>query len=122
MDPLEQGAYAASRQTGTTVNVHVGFPNPAAERSGTPLSLDTLLVRHPSSTYFFRIRGHGWHRYGVFDGDLAVIDRAVMPRERDLVVWWQESGEFTLMPYARADHQTAWGTITSIIHSYNEQD
>jgi SOS-response transcriptional repressor LexA len=122
MDPLDQTAYAVGRQTGTTVNVHAGFPNPAAERSGVPLSLDKLLIRHPSSTYFFRIRGHSWHRYGVFDGDLAVIDRAIVPRERDLVVWWQQSGDFILAPYARADRQTVWGTITSIIHPYNEQD
>src|ERR1700748_1472363 len=99
---VAQDAYAASGCTGPSVNVHAGFPNPAAERSGTPLSLDKLLVRHPSSTYFFRVRGHGWHRYGVFDGDLAVIDRALTPRERELVVWWQESGEFMLSPFQRA--------------------
>jgi DNA polymerase V len=122
MDPLDQAAYSLGRQTGTTVNVHAGFPNPAAERSGAPLSLDKLLIRHPSSTYFFRIRGHSWHRYGVYDGDLALIDRAVTPRERDLVVWWQESGEFTLTAYARASRQTVWGTVTNIIHSYNEQE
>jgi len=81
MDELDHdeavGAYGASAHTGTTVSVHAGFPNPAAERSGAPLSLDKLLVRHPSSTYFFRIRGHTWHRYGVFDGDLAELDRAL---------------------------------------------
>lgn len=122
MDELDHdeavGAYDASKPTGTTVNVHAGFPNPAAERNGAPLSLDKLLVRHPSSTYFFRIRGHSWHRYGVFDGDLAVIDRALNPRERELVVWWQESGEFCLSPFARADQQNIWGTITAIIHPF----
>jgi DNA polymerase V len=119
VEPLtdeQSGAYGASSSTGTAVNVHAGFPNPAAERQGAPLSLDRLLVKHPSSTYFFRIRGHSWHRYGVFDGDLAVIDRALSPRERELVVWWQESGEFALSPYARAERQNIWGTITAIVH------
>jgi SOS-response transcriptional repressor LexA len=115
------GAYAVGRQTGTAVNVHAGFPNPAAERTGAPLSLDKLLVRHPNSTYFFRIRGHNWHPYGVFDGDLAVIDRIVVPRERELVVWWQESGELVVTPFARADRQNIWGTITAIIHSYAQE-
>ncbi|MEJ0073631.1 MAG: S24 family peptidase [Candidatus Saccharibacteria bacterium] len=85
MEPLDEdtaaGAYGASRHTGTSVQVHAGLPNPAAERTGAPLSLDKLLVRHPSSTYFFRIRGHTWHATAVFDGDLAVIDRALTPRE-----------------------------------------
>jgi hypothetical protein len=115
-------AYGASSHTGTSVSVHTGFPNPAAERNGAPLSLDTLLVRHPSSTYFFRIRGHSWYRYGVFDGDLAVIDRAITPKERELVVWWQESGEFMLSPFDRALRQNIWGTITAIVHPFGTED
>ena len=121
MEPLDESAYSAGRETGTSVNVHAGFPNPAAERSGAPLSLDKLLVRHPSSTYFFRIRGHNWHRYGVFDGDLAIIDRALTPRERELVIWWQDSGEFMLSPFARAERQNIWGTITAIIHPFDPE-
>lgn len=123
MDQLDigSGAYAEGKQTGTSVNVHAGFPNPAAERNGAPLSLDKLLIRHPSSTYFFRIRGHSWYRYGVFDGDLALIDRAMSPRESDLVVWWQDSGEFALSRFTRAEQQNIWGTITAIVHPFGEQ-
>jgi len=124
MDELnEEGgarAYSASRHTGTSVAVHAGFPNPAAERSGIPLSLDKLLVRHPGSTYFFRIRGHSWNRYGVFDGDIAIIDRALSPRERELVVWWQDGGEFALTAFERATRQNIWGTVTAIIHPFGE--
>ncbi len=121
MEPVTE-PYAASTETGTSVAVHAGFPNPAAERTGSPLSLDKLLVRHPSSTYFFRIRGHSWQRWGVFDGDIAVIDRALAPRERELVVWWQPSGEFALSPYERATRQSIWGTITAIIHPFGGAD
>jgi|GEM_PF-605145 len=112
------GAYDASKDTGTVVNVHAGFPNPAAERSGSPLSLDKLLIHHPSSTYFFRIRGHNWHDQGVYDGDLAIIDRAVTPRPGDLVVAWSESGEFVLSARAAEHRLNHWGTITAIIHPY----
>ncbi|HSX06082.1 MAG TPA: S24 family peptidase [Candidatus Saccharimonadales bacterium] len=117
------GAYAEGRQTGTTVSVHAGFPNPAAERSGAPLSLDKLLIRHPSSTFFFRIRGHNWFRYGVFDGDLAIIDRALVPRSRDLVVWWQESGDFMLSSFSRTTRRDQiWGTITAIVHPFGAEE
>lgn len=118
--PTSQSAhsYAASEYTGTSVSVHTGFPNPGAERQGAPLSLDKLLISHPSSTYFFRIRGHNWHGYGVFDGDLAVIDRAIQPHAHDLVVWWQPDGSFVVKPFSRSSQQPLWGTITSIIHTY----
>lgn len=109
----------ANTETGTSVAIHAGFPNPAAERTGSPLSLDKLLVRHPSSTYFFRIRGHSWHDQGVFDGDIAIIDRALSPHERQLVVWWQPSGEFALSRFDHATHQHIWGTITAIIHPFS---
>ncbi len=121
MEPLDFVAEETARLEGAAVSVHAGFPNPAAERTGNPLSLDKLLIRHPNSSYMFRIRGHSWHRYGVFDGDIALIDRALTPREdRDLVVWWQESGEFALSRFARADRQNTWGVVAAIIHPIRE--
>lgn len=116
MDPLGVGPYADSDETGTTIGVHAGFPNPAAERTGASLSLDKLLIRHPSSTYFFRIRGHSWQRYGVFDGDIAIIDRALSPSGRSLVVWWQASGEFALSRFNKSSQPTIWGTVTALVH------
>ena len=106
--------------TAPNISTHSGFPNPGAARTGMPLSLDKLLIRHPSSTYFFRIRGHQWHRYGVIDGDLAIIDRAITPNQRDLVVWWQESGEFSLSQLDRAQQPAIWGTVTAIIHDVRQ--
>ena len=102
------------------VGIHAGFPNPAADRdiSKMTLSLNQLLVQNPSSTFFFRLHGRGWEEQGVFDGDIAVIDRAVSPRPDDLVVIWQESG-FTVTRYKQAPlHTTNFGVITSIIHEY----
>jgi len=125
MEPLAEpyGTDAeGNTETGTSVTIHAGFPNPAAERTGSPLSLDKLLVRHPSSTYFFRVRGHSWHDQGVFDGDVAIIDRALSPRERQLVVWWQPSGEFVLSRFDHANRQNIWGTITAIIHPFGDTD
>jgi hypothetical protein len=104
----------------TGVSVHAGFPNPAADRDNSKmtLSLNQLLVQHPSSTFFFRLHGRGWEEQGVFDGDIAVIDRAIRPQPDDLLVIWQESG-FTVTRYKQAPiNITNFGVITSIIHEY----
>ncbi|HEX7368500.1 MAG TPA: S24 family peptidase [Candidatus Saccharimonadales bacterium] len=100
------------------VTVHAGFPNPAAERHGSPLDLNRLLIKHPSSTYFFRIRGETWEDIGIFDGDIAIIDRALAPRRSDLVITW-ERDSFRLQHW-RHWHtgDEPWGVVSSIIHPY----
>lgn len=106
----------ASLQTGTAVATHKGFPNPAAERGHTPLSLDRLLIKSPSSTYFFRIRGHNWHRLGIFDGDIAVIDRSLTPAPGKIVVAITEADELVLSEWGKIRLEQLWGVITAIIH------
>lgn len=103
------------------VAVHAGFPNPAIDQRGRgkPLALDinTLLVRRPSSTYLFRISGHTWADQGVFDGDIAVIDRAVKPKHSDLVISWQDSG-FSICRRHQLLHEEPLGVVTAIIHQF----
>jgi DNA polymerase V len=107
----------AGSQDTPGVSVHAGFPNPAAERTGTPLSLDRLLLKHPSSNFIFRIQGHEWEDRGIFDGDLALIDRALTPCARDLVIAWQGQ-EFAITQFSNLKGTEPWGTITTIIHQY----
>ena len=103
------------------VSVHSGFPNPAIERRGQgprlALDLNQLLVRHPSSTYLFRVAGHHWSDQGVFDGDVAVIDRSTRRAPEDLVITW-ENGSFRLCRQRELTptDPPAWGVVTAIIH------
>ena len=104
-DPAEDG-----------VAVHAGFPNPGADRRTAPLSLDRLLIRHPSSTYFFRVEGHSWADHGILDGDIALIDRAVSPGPQDLVVYWAD--DFVISRRSNlSETNTIWGTIINTIHA-----
>jgi len=108
----------AGSQDTPGVSVHAGFPNPAAERTGTPLSLDRLLLKHPSSNFIFRIQGHEWEDRGIFDGDLALIDRTLTPQRYELVIIWQDQG-FAIIPFSQLKKEAEpWGTITTIIHQY----
>ena len=59
-------------------SVRAGFPSPAEDFSGKRLDLSTMLVEHPLATYFLRVAGASMQEYGISDGDLIVVDRAVL--------------------------------------------
>lgn len=104
------------------ISVHTGFPNPAADTSLRSLDLNQLLVQHSASTYFFRVRGSEWETSGVFDGDIAIIDRAVDVRKTDTVIWWNaDSNEFSISTYSHMPADAhVWGVITATIHQHRK--
>ncbi len=106
------------------VSVHSGFPNPAADQGGRgadlALNLNQLLVRRPSSTYLFRVAGHHWADEGVYDGDIAVIDRALQARTNDLLVVWRTGGSRLCRQQQLAPDDKPWGVVTAIIHQYRQ--
>ena len=104
------------------VSIHTGFPNPATDRSLHTLDFNRLLIQHTASTYMFRVRGNEWEGAGVFDGDIAVVDRAANPRKTDVVLWWDDaSGEFAISKYTAMPKQASlWGVITATIHQFRK--
>ena len=118
---MESNFEQSTEQPG--VAIHAGFPNPAADKSLAALNLNQLLVQRSASTYMFRVRGHEWRRLGIFDGDLAIVDRALDARRSDLVVWWREGGEafaISLRPDV-PEQATVWGVVTSVIHQFRAE-
>lgn len=107
---------------GDGVSLHSGFPNPALDRrgqAGLALDINRLLVRHPSSTYLFRISGHRWSDQGIFDGDIAVIDRSLPRRPGDLAVLWQDDSFIICRGSQVETPEAVWGIVTAIIHRYH---
>lgn len=97
---------------------HTGFPNPATDSRLASLDIRSLLIKHPASTFFMTIDGHGWERYGIFHGDIAIIDRSLSPRSGDMIVWWDGSN-FTINRLSAGRFtQPIWGVITNIVHRY----
>lgn len=64
---------------------HAGFPNAAEDERFGSLSLDTLVVKHRASTFFWRLEvevpEYMWPK-----DSLLVVDRALEPREGSVVV------------------------------------
>ncbi|MBE1275565.1 S24 family peptidase [Enterovibrio baiacu] len=63
-----------------------GFESSASDYCQLPLSLDELLVEHPSATFIGKASGESMQGVGIFDGDILVVDRHVTARDGDVIV------------------------------------
>ncbi len=109
---LRSAADAEGRSTESEMSVCSSCGSTLPERSGervecgytNPLSLDTLLVRHPSATYFVRVGLSdevviSENTYlGVRTGDILMVDRACTPDTGSLVLA-ACAGELTVCRY-----------------------
>lgn len=75
--------------------VPCGFPSPAQDYIEQRLDLNTLLVSHPSSTYFIRVSGDAMIDGGINEGDMLVVDSSLKVTHGDIIVA-AFSGEFTV--------------------------
>ncbi|MEK9803076.1 MAG: translesion error-prone DNA polymerase V autoproteolytic subunit [Curvibacter sp.] len=118
--------------------VAAGFPSPAEDLGGQRVDLTRELVRHPQATFLLRARGHSMTGVGILDGDILVVDRALVPRHQQVVVavvdgeftvktLWRRDGRVKLQPAHPAypeivptEGQTLeiWGVVTAAIHQF----
>lgn len=62
------------------------WESPAAEYAELGVSLDSILVNNPNSTYLAYASGNSMEQVGIYDGDLLVIDRKLEPQNFDTVI------------------------------------
>lgn len=56
--------------------LYTGFRPQAQDEASPALSLDGLLIRNPSVSFFARMRGNAMTRAGIRHGDILVIEAA----------------------------------------------
>ena len=66
--------------------VSAGFPSPADDFIESEINLHELLVTNQLATFLFRVAGDSMIGKKLFDGDLAVVDRSLVPQDGDVVV------------------------------------
>lgn len=86
--------------------IRAGFPSPAQDFMDLSIDLNKELVRHPSSTFYGRVRGDSMHDAGVTDGDILVIDKSLEPHDGDMAVCFVD-GDFTIK-YIRIEKDIVW--------------
>jgi DNA polymerase V len=67
-------------------HVSAGFPSPADDFLERPLDLADLLVSDPTATYAIRIRGDSMVGDGIYDGDIAVVDKGLEATHNDIII------------------------------------
>lgn len=83
--------------------IPAGFPSPADDFLVKRHDLNELLITHPQATFFWQVSGHSMREAGIEDGAILVVNRALKPRHRCIVVA-QVDGDFTVKTlHKRAD-------------------
>ena len=66
--------------------VRAGFPSPADDFIEEEIDLQRLLISNRPGTFLVRVSGGSMILARLFDGDLAVVNRSLTPRNGDIVV------------------------------------
>ncbi len=85
--------------------VAAGFPSPADDHLEGKLDLNEHLIKHPTATYFLRVKGDSMVGAGIHDKDILVVDRSIEPRAGKIVIAVVE-GEFTVKRLVRRGSKT----------------
>ena len=88
--------------------IRAGFPSPAQDYMTDSIDLNKELVSHTATTFYARAVGNSMTGFGISDGDLLVIDKAIEPIDGDIVVAFID-GEFTLKKIMKEENgQYLW--------------
>lgn len=86
--------------------IKAGFPSPAQDFMDLSIDLNKELVKHPSSTFYGRVKGDSMIDAGIYDGDILIIDKSLYPKDGDMAVCFID-GEFTIK-YIQIEEKVIW--------------
>jgi DNA polymerase V len=66
--------------------VSAGFPSSAENYLEKALDLNDILVSHPASTFFIRVKGNSMINAGIKPNDILIVDRALSPTHNKIVI------------------------------------
>lgn len=119
-------------------SVQAGFPSPADDHVEKRLDLNDYLIKQADATFFVRIVGDSMIDAGIFEGDIAVVDRArlaslgdtvlaVIDGEFTIKVFHSENGKPVLLPANPAFSPIKikegmnfeiWGVVTGTVRKF----
>ncbi len=94
------------QETPVLGSISAGFPSPANDFIDLSIDLNKHLIKHPSATFFGRVKGESMKDAGINEGDLLVIDKSIEPANGKIAVCFID-GEFTLKQI-KIDKEGVW--------------
>ena len=116
--------------------VSAGFPSPAEDYIDKKLDLNEHLIKHPAATFFVKVEGNSMINAGIHNGDTLIVDRAIEPVDKKIVVavingeltmkrikkindklyLMPENDEFKPLEVTEDSDFQVWGVVTNVIH------
>lgn len=114
-----------------------GFPSPAQDYEPRTLDLNVRLVKNPTQTFYVTATGDSMEGWGIYDGDLLIVDRSIPPRLGHFLVAMFEGEalikryalhhgfphlcsahpDYPPLPLEGSDCQL-WGVVRAVVHEY----
>lgn len=66
--------------------VAAGFPSPADDYATKAIDLNAVLIEHPQATFLMRVAGSSMRDAGVDDGNVVLVDRALRPKNKSIII------------------------------------
>lgn len=119
--------------------ISAGFPSPAADYAEEGLDLNHYLVQNKPATFMFTVKGDSMMGAGICDGDKVVVDKALKPKHKDIVVavvddeytikrLYQLRGKTELQPenpnyepitFNENSELQIWGVVVGVVRKYS---
>lgn len=120
------------------IPARAGFPSPADDYLEGKLDINRLLIRHPNSTYIFRVEGDSMVSERICNDDLLIIDTSITPKSGEIILAVLDGGFVVKRMIQRDNHILLmamdgdfdpilvkperdfeiWGKVTFAIHRY----
>lgn len=117
-------------------SVSAGFPSPADDYTELSLDLNKHLIKHPSATFYARVKGDSMINAGINDGDLLVVDRALeiydnciavciidgeftvkrLKKQKEKILLIPENKEYKPIEVSEFNDFEVWGIVAYVIH------
>ena len=117
-------------------SISCGFPSSIDDFSELSISLDKYLIQNPESTFMAYANGNSMNNVGIYNGDIMIVDKSLIPQTKDIVVAVID-GEFTVKRMYKKNNKIylapsnknyksvcitddmdfqVWGVVTHTIH------
>jgi len=118
--------------------VPAGFPSPAADHIEAQISLDEVLNIRAPHVYLVSLAGESMQGAGIYEGDLAIVDRSIEPAHGHIVIallnnepickrlclrgreviLMSENPKYPPRYVLESDELAIWGVVTSSVRSH----